>query len=62
MSSNVHLTTLTLLRNWLHQNKPLLVARIIGMAILFVLLITALVPTVSYGWTLASQNLAATIE
>ena len=47
MSSNVHLATLTLLRNYLRAKKFLLAWRVTGMLILFVMLCIALVPTSS---------------
>ena len=56
MSSNVHLTTLSVLRGWLRQNKVLLWFRIGGMTVLLDLLISALVPTVSLYWAWAVQH------
>lgn len=50
MSSNVHLTTLSLLRNRLQRSKVFLVLRITGMLVLLILLIAALVPTVGGNW------------
>ena len=54
MSSNVHLTTLSLIRNWLQQNKILLIGRIVGMTVLVLLLIAALVPSMSYEFSVRS--------
>ena len=53
MSSNVHLTTLTFLRDYLNERPTLCVIRIIGMFILLVLLLVAFVPTSSYNWVLS---------
>lgn len=50
MSSNVHLTTLTLLRDLLYENPVLLRWRIIGMSVLLLLLIVSLVPTSTTNW------------
>lgn len=57
MSSNVHLTTLTLLRDWLNANPTLRTWRVVGMSVLLVLLIGALVPTTTYAWVNALRNL-----
>ncbi|RMY35659.1 hypothetical protein D0865_13854 [Hortaea werneckii] len=56
MSSNVHLTTLTLLRDWLDANRVLRRWRIAGMTILLLLLIAALIPTTKYVWISALRN------
>ncbi|RMY31227.1 hypothetical protein D0866_07437 [Hortaea werneckii] len=56
MSSNVHLTTLTLLRDWLDSNRVLRRWRIAGMTILLLLLIAALIPTTKYVWISALRN------
>ena len=56
MSSNVHLTTLSLLRNWLRQSRVLLICRIVGMTVLLLLLLAALVPTVSKSWSDAMSD------
>nr|POE80005.1 hypothetical protein CFP56_08071 [Quercus suber] len=56
MSSNVHLTTLTLLREWLQLNTVLRRWRVTGMVILMVLLFCALIPTRSKSWVSVIQN------
>lgn len=45
MSSNVHLTSLTFLRDYLYANKSIRLWRISGMTVLFLLLFTALMPS-----------------
>ena len=50
MSSNVHLTYPELSSHLVQQNRVLYVCRIIGMAILLVLLLSALVPTLTVKW------------
>lgn len=56
MSSNVHLTTLTVLRSYLQERKALRTWRISGMLMLFGLLLAALVPTTQYLWSWAVSN------
>lgn len=56
MSSNVHLTTLSILRGWLRQNRVLLWCRIGGMTVLLGLMIGALVPILSINWAWAVQS------
>ncbi|KAK5155185.1 hypothetical protein LTS14_006140 [Recurvomyces mirabilis] len=51
LSSNVHLTTLSFLRDYLRHNTLLRRFRLVGMALLVILLIVALVPTISNFWT-----------
>lgn len=50
LSSSVHLSALTLLRPFLNQHHGLRAWRLLGMAVLFIMLIVGLVPTVSYDW------------
>lgn len=50
LSSNVHLATISVLRDWLRQRRGLFIGRIIGMAVLLALLLAALVPSVSLTW------------
>ncbi|KAF4534361.1 uncharacterized protein LTHEOB_3169 [Lasiodiplodia theobromae] len=51
MSSNVHLTTLAVLRGHMQTNRPVRAIRVIGMTILFALLLCALIPTTSKDFT-----------
>ena len=53
MSSNTHLTTLTVLRSYLQQRHTLKTWRITGMTIMVILLIVAFVPTSSKSWLFA---------
>lgn len=57
MSSNVHLTTLTVLRSYLQSKPALRTWRVTGMSILFVLLLAALAPTVHILWTYAMSDI-----
>lgn len=50
MSSMVHLTTLTVLRGHMPTSPVVRTIRVIGMTILFVLLLTDLLPTISYDY------------
>ncbi|GME36098.1 UDP-glucosyl transferase family protein [Neofusicoccum parvum] len=56
MSSNVHLTTLTVLRRLLQANTAARALRLTGMLVLFVLLVAALVPTASDSFGNAGSN------
>lgn len=56
MSSNVHLITLTVLRGWLQKNKTLRRGRVICMLFLLILLVVALVPTVSKSWAWLTRS------
>ena len=51
MSSNVHLTSLTLLRSFLKEHKSLKILRVSGMLILLVMLFFALIPTAGNRWS-----------
>ncbi|KAI9728736.1 MAG: hypothetical protein M1828_002842 [Chrysothrix sp. TS-e1954] len=53
MSSNTHLTTLTVLRSYLQQRHTLKTWRITGMSVMVILLIVAFVPTSSQSWLFA---------
>ena len=52
-SSNVHLTTLTFLRDYLHERPSLRTVRVCGMLILLVMLMVAFVPTSTSNWVSA---------
>ena len=53
MSSNTHLTTLTMLRDYF-RNRPFITSlRLSGMVILLILLFTAFAPTANAAWTSA---------
>ena len=52
MSSSVHLSALTILGAELARNPGLMVWRVTGMLVLLVLLIVALIPTISNDWGL----------
>lgn len=54
MSSSVHLSALTLLRPFLHYHRGLMSWRIVGMFVLLIMLLIALVPTVSNYWGVVS--------
>ncbi|EKG22598.1 hypothetical protein MPH_00066 [Macrophomina phaseolina MS6] len=56
MSSNVHLTTLTVLRRMLRTNSAARTLRLTGMLVLLVLLVLALVPTSSINFSKAATN------
>jgi len=56
MSSNVHLTTLTILRDYLQKNRTLRFWRVISMLVLMVLLVVALVPMVSKSWAWLTRS------
>lgn len=56
MSSNVHLTTLSLLREWLHYNKTLRTWRVIGMTVLFCALGAAILFTRNVAWSYAISD------
>lgn len=56
MSSNVHLTTLTILRDYLQKNRTLRFWRVISMLALMVLLVVALVPMVSKSWAWLTRS------
>lgn len=56
MSSNTHLTTLTVLKYYLQQRHTLKTWRISGMAVLLVLLVVAFIPTSSESWLLAVSH------
>ncbi|KAK4624331.1 Elsinochromes biosynthesis cluster protein HP1 [Fulvia fulva] len=60
MSSSVHLSALTLLRPYLHSHKGVMWWRVAGMLTLLVMLLVALVPTVSNDWMILSNNDAGT--
>ena len=53
-SSNVHLTALTLLRDYFRKRRALRIVRLCGMVTLLVLLCVAFVPTTSYNWVAAA--------
>jgi hypothetical protein len=53
MSSSVHLSALTLLSPYLQQHRGIMAWRLTGMFVLLILLLVALVPTVSYDWDTA---------
>lgn len=54
MSSSVHLSALTLLRPFLHRHRGMMWWRVAGMLVLLVMLLVALVPTVSNDWSVVS--------
>lgn len=54
MSSSVHLSALTILGPYLLHHRGLLAWRLVGMLVLLVMLIIALVPTVSNLWAVLS--------
>jgi hypothetical protein len=54
MSSSVHLSALTILRPWLYYHRGVLAWRLAGMLILLVMLMVALIPTVSNEWGVVS--------
>lgn len=54
MSSSVHLCALTLLGPFLRHHRGLLAWRLVGMLTLLVMLLIALVPTVSVQWAILS--------
>ncbi|QIX01682.1 hypothetical protein AMS68_007199 [Peltaster fructicola] len=57
MSSSVHLSALTLLKPFMQQHRGVLVWRSVGMLVLLVMMIIALVPTISNDWAVISlQN------
>ena len=56
MASNVHLTSLTFLRDYLQANETLRLWRIAGMTILFGLLVVSIVPSGSVAWAVAIAN------
>lgn len=56
MSSSVHLSALTLLRPFLHFHRGVMVWRVVGMMVLFVMLLIALVPTVSNEWAVVTTQ------
>lgn len=58
MSSNVHLTTLTVLRRVLQSNSAARTLRLTGMMVLLILLVMALVPTSSNNFSAAISNTA----
>ncbi|KAL9056655.1 MAG: hypothetical protein Q9162_002826 [Coniocarpon cinnabarinum] len=53
MSSNVHLTTLTVLQDYFYRHKMLRNIRLFGMMVLLLLLVVAFVPTSSMNWVSA---------
>lgn len=57
MSSNVHLTTLSLLRDWLWRNRVLRTSRLVAMTFLLLLLVCALVPTATVDWVHAIHGI-----
>lgn len=59
MSSNVHLTTLTVLRDFLQRNPLLRAWRVVGMLVLFGLLLVALIPTSGYLFSLTLQKVTS---
>ncbi|KAF2162916.1 hypothetical protein M409DRAFT_68893 [Zasmidium cellare ATCC 36951] len=56
MSSSVHLSALTILRPFMHFHRGVMVWRVIGMMVLFVMLIIALIPTVSNEWAVVTTQ------
>ncbi|KAI9726498.1 MAG: hypothetical protein M1828_001320 [Chrysothrix sp. TS-e1954] len=53
MSSNVHLTTLLFMQDFLHVQPIILTIRVIGMLLLLCLLLVAFIPTSTWNWILA---------
>lgn len=56
MSSNVHLTTLSLLRGWFRDRPSLSHWRVVGMLVLLLMLLVALVPMTTDAWTVAALS------
>ncbi|KAF7515230.1 hypothetical protein G7054_g14680 [Neopestalotiopsis clavispora] len=56
MSSSVHLSAVTLLGSYLRQHRGILLWRFAGMLVLLVMLIVALVPTISNDWGISWWN------
>lgn len=50
MSSSVHLTAITVLASYLKRHRGVMVWRLTGMLVLFVMLVVGLVPTISNSW------------
>ena len=55
MSSNVHLTGLTFLRDYLNERPALMCLRLVGMMTLLGMLMVALVPTSTWNWIEATK-------